>query len=89
MIILIYLNSQSNRNSVLGSALGERGHNVTILSPYEVKTSSIGVNYILVENLFNGFEEMGKEESEAIVKNSPFIEHWQLHVIFEAICSSK
>lgn len=35
---------------MIGEALGDRGHNVTILSPFFVKEPSNGVRYIFIDS---------------------------------------
>lgn len=49
-----------SRNGVIGAALGDRNHNVTIFSPYFVETPSKGVHYIHVDSDNSVYNEYTK-----------------------------
>lgn len=51
-----------HRNSVIGEALGAHHHNVTIFSPYFVKTPPKGVTYILINSKTNAIENYTKNK---------------------------
>lgn len=74
------------RNSVIGAALGDRNHNVTIFSPYFVDTPPKGVHYIFVDSDNSAYDEYTKSALRRHGKQHPFYDLATLAWLTEKMC---
>lgn len=75
---------------MISNELAKRGHNITVISPFNEETPPSNVHYILIENQL---ELITKPFVKAILNATetinPFIESYLLQESYYNICKSK
>lgn len=72
---------------MIGEALGDRGHNVTILSPFFVQTPSIGVRYIFIDSDNSVYEDYTRKFLQRSGKQCAFFKLATMALLTEQMCN--
>lgn len=71
---------------MIGKGLAVRDHNVTILSPYFVKSPPKGVEYLFIDSQTDEFGEYANKVSKRSQKRCVFIEFLHLAFFIRKMC---
>lgn len=71
---------------MIGEALGDRGHNVTIFSPFFVKTPPKGVRYIFIDSKNHVYEQYTRQFLQRNRKQCAFYKLAAMAMLTEQMC---